>query len=82
MASKVTVFSTPTCPYCKRVKQIMGKRGIEFEDFDVSSDKAAYERMREITEGARRVPVVQIDDQVLVGPDDNELEKALERYGN
>ena len=78
MNKKVTIYSTPTCPYCKRAKQLLSKKGIEFDDFDVSSDKAAFEKMKEISGGARSVPVIAVCDQVMVGFEEAELEKALE----
>jgi glutaredoxin len=82
MSKKVIIFSTPTCPYCKRVKQLMTQRDIEFEEFDVSSDKPALERMKEISGGARSVPVIMVGDEVMVTPEENQLEKALERLEN
>ena len=40
MAKKVLVYSTPTCPYCVRVKQFLKDNNVEFDDIDVSSDEA------------------------------------------
>jgi len=44
---KVTVFSTPTCSWCVRVKDYLKKNGVSFSDLDVSKDyKAAQDMIR------------------------------------
>ncbi|PIN69992.1 NrdH-redoxin, partial [Candidatus Woesearchaeota archaeon CG11_big_fil_rev_8_21_14_0_20_43_8] len=42
---KVKVYSTPTCPWCVRVKQFFKDKKVDFEDFDVSSDDNARNEM-------------------------------------
>jgi len=36
---KVTIYSTPTCPYCKMAKNYLTEKKIEFQDIDVSADE-------------------------------------------
>ncbi|MDD2334304.1 MAG: glutaredoxin domain-containing protein [Mesotoga sp.] len=45
MNAKVIVYSTPSCPWCKRAKDYFKTNGIPFKDFDVSKDKAKAEEM-------------------------------------
>ena len=45
MAKKVLVYSTPTCPYCIRVKQFLKENAVSFNDIDVSSDQDAAQEM-------------------------------------
>lgn len=75
--AKVTIFSTPTCPYCKQAKEFLSANGVDFEDVDVSADREALKRMRELSGGARSVPVIVVDDVVLVGYEEAELKKIL-----
>ena len=37
---KVTIYSTPTCPFCKRAKAYLTNRGISYTDNNVAEDKA------------------------------------------
>jgi glutaredoxin-like YruB-family protein len=72
----VMVYSTPTCPYCKKAKQYLKENDIEFEDIDVSQDQ---EKAREMTEksGQMGVPVVEVDGEFVVGFDKEKLDSLL-----
>jgi len=72
----VTVYSTPTCPYCKLVKKFLTKHDIAFTDIDVSADAKAAEAMIKKT-GQLGVPVVDIDGKTIIGFDEEKLKKAL-----
>ncbi len=76
MAKKVTVYSTPTCPYCIRTKQFLKKNNIGFEDIDVSTDKAKADEMIQKS-GQMSVPVLDIDGELIVGFDEGRIKKAL-----
>ena len=43
--TKVTVYSTPVCPYCDMLKDFLRTRNIKFEEEDVSRDKAKAQEM-------------------------------------
>ncbi|MBW1989699.1 MAG: glutaredoxin family protein [Deltaproteobacteria bacterium] len=77
MARQVRIFSTPKCPYCKLAKEYLDKKGIKYTEHDITADAAAREEMRELTGGAKRVPVIQVCDEVLVGFDKKKVESAL-----
>lgn len=76
MAKNVKVYSTPTCPWCIRVKQFLGDNNIVFENYDVSADRAKADEMVEKS-GQMGVPVVMIDDEVIVGFDKDRIKRAL-----
>lgn len=62
----ITVYSTPTCPYCATLKEFLKKNEIEFEDVDVAADRSwAKEMIRK--SGQTGVPVIDIDGEVVVG---------------
>ncbi len=75
---KVKVYSTPTCPYCHIAKEFLKKKGVDFEDIDVSKDqKAAHEMIHK--SGQMGVPQIEIDNKIIVGFDKAALEKELEK---
>ena len=76
MNTSVKVYSTPTCPYCKMVKDFLSENNIPFEDIDVSRDTQAANDM---VEKSRQmgVPVTDIDGKIIVGFNKEEIASAL-----
>lgn len=73
---QVTVYTTPTCPWCDRLKDYLREKGVSYNEVDVSSDAGGARRMIELT-GQRSVPVTVVGDAVVVGFDQVELEKHI-----
>ena len=73
---KVVIYSTPTCPYCKRAKEYLSRKGISYTDIDVAQDR---EKAKEMTQksGQMSVPVIIIDGEIVVGFDQAQLDKLL-----
>ena len=73
---KVVIYSTPTCPYCKRAKEYLSQKGISYTDIDVAQDR---EKAREMAEksGQMSVPVIIIDGEIVVGFNQVQLDKLL-----
>ncbi len=76
MAQQVKVYSTPTCPWCKRTKQFLDENKIPYQNFDVASDKAARDEMVSKT-GQLSVPVVDINGDISVGFNEKWLRQKL-----
>jgi glutaredoxin-like YruB-family protein len=72
----IAVYTTPTCPYCRQVKEFLARRGVEFIEYDVSTNRTAADEMIRKT-GQMAVPVIIIDNQVVVGFDRARLEQLL-----
>jgi NADH-dependent peroxiredoxin subunit F len=66
--TRVTVYSTQNCPYCRMAKAFLQKYGVPFESIDVGADNEAAKKMIELS-GQRGVPVITVDDEVIVGFD-------------
>jgi glutaredoxin 3 len=62
----VTVYSTPSCPYCHMVKAFLEKRGTPFQDFDVSRDPLRAQEMV-LKSGQMGVPVIDVGGKIFVG---------------
>lgn len=77
MADKsITIYSTPTCPYCKRAKAYLEEKEFEFTDYDVSSDKEKAKEMIEKS-GQMGVPVIYIGETLIVGFNQGKIDEAL-----
>lgn len=73
---KVKVYSTPTCPWCNRVKEFLTEKKVKFKEVDVSKDDKARDEMIEKS-GQMGVPVVEINGKIIVGFDQAAIEDAL-----
>ena len=73
---KVVIYSTPTCPICKRAKAYLTEKGISYQDIDVA---ASSETAREMIKksGQMGVPVIIVDDEMLIGFNQARLDKLL-----
>ena len=72
----VTIYSTPTCHFCHAAKEFFKRNNIEFTDHDVSTDPEKRNEMVEKS-GQMGVPVIFVDDEMIVGFDENKLEFLL-----
>jgi glutaredoxin 3 len=73
----VVVFSTPSCPWCTKVKQYLQQKQISFKELDVSVNvKAAQDMIRKT--GQMGVPQIWVDNQAVVGFDKSKLDRLLD----
>lgn len=73
---EIKVYSTPTCPWCHKAKEFLKEKNVEFEDFDISSDEKARNEVLDKS-GQMGVPVLDIDGEIIIGFDQEAIEKAL-----
>jgi len=73
---KVIIYSTPTWPYCKRAKEYLSRKGISYTEYDVAADRDKAKEMIQKS-GQMGVPVIIINDEVMVGFNQAALDKLL-----
>ena len=73
---KITIYSTPTCVYCKMAKSYFQLNKVEYEEKNVATDQAALKEMMHKS-GQLGVPVIDIDGQIVVGFDKSTLAKLI-----
>ena len=72
----IKVYSTPTCPYCKMLRELLKRNNIKFEEIDVAANKdAAVEIVAR--SGQRSIPVIDIDGTIIVGYDEAAIKERL-----
>nr|WP_319539963.1 FAD-dependent oxidoreductase [uncultured Methanospirillum sp.] len=74
--AQVTVYSTQNCPYCRLAKAFLDRYGVEYRSIDVGVDRKAAKVMVEKS-GQYGVPVITVDDEVIVGFDSNRLSELF-----
>ena len=74
---KVTVYSTPTWPWCTKVKDYLDQNNVEYESFDVSKEREKAMEMIQKS-GQQGVPVIDIDGKLVVGFNQKKLDEYLE----
>lgn len=74
--SHVTIYSTPTCHFCHAAKEFFTKNNIAYTEYDVASDMEKRTEMIELT-GQMGVPVIKIDDETIVGFDEDKIKSLL-----
>ncbi|HEX8932886.1 MAG TPA: mycoredoxin [Pseudonocardiaceae bacterium] len=67
--SKVTMYSTVWCGYCRRLKAQLDRAGIDFDEVDIEHDAAAASFVAGVNGGNQTVPTVLLPDgSVLTNP--------------
>lgn len=74
--TKVIVYSTDSCPWCKKAEEYLESNGIEFEAKNVAADHDAAVEMVEKS-GQQGVPVLDIDGKIIVGFNQMEIDSSL-----
>ena len=74
---KVTVYSTPTCPWCKKTKQFLEANGIKYSELNVAEDKASRDEMVNKTHQLG-VPTILIDNDFVIGFSEQALREKLD----
>lgn len=81
MAEKVKIYGSTKCSNCSMAKDYLTQKGIKYDFYDVTKDRDAFTEMREISAGARSIPVIVVCDRVLIGFEQAVLEEALSCLG-
>jgi glutaredoxin-like YruB-family protein len=76
MEQHVTIYSTPTCHFCQLAKEFLTEKNIPYTNYDVSMDAAKRQEMIQMT-GQLGVPVIVINDSIMVGFDREKLADKL-----
>ena len=62
----VTMYTTTMCPYCEAAKALLKKRGVAYDEINVSRDPDNRQRLVELS-GMATFPQILIDGQPIGG---------------
>jgi glutaredoxin-like protein NrdH len=72
----VTVYSTPLCAPCERLKRHLREKGVAFKLIDVMMDEEAGAFLE--SRGIRTTPVISVDGELVVGFDRTRIDELLD----
>lgn len=77
-APALTMFTTPWCGYCQRLKKQLQREGIEYAEVDIDADESAATRVMEANGGSQTVPTLLFGDgSTLTNPTIVEVKDKL-----
>ncbi|MFQ5341752.1 MAG: glutaredoxin family protein [Anaerolineae bacterium] len=74
---RIRLYSAPLCYACHQAKNFLETRGLPFQEIDISKNAHAARELIGKT-GARRVPVIEVGGQVVLGFDRARLTRLLD----
>ena len=72
----VTVYTSPTCVWCDRVKSWLREQAVPFREIDVARDPGAAEALV-ARSGQMGVPQIEVGHEIVVGFDKPRLQRLL-----
>ena len=66
----VIVYTTMLCPYCHRAKALLKKKGVSFQEIDVSGDPDTRSEMVSRSGGRQTVPQIFIAGRHIGGSEE------------
>lgn len=72
----IKIYSTPTCPWCKKTKEYLKSKNIDFIDVNVADDMKEREEMRSLSNQSG-VPVINVDGKIVIGFNKGEIDKLI-----
>ncbi len=64
---RVTVYSTASCPFWLKAKNLLNKWNIDYSEVAIDTGDSALKEIRDATQGARTVPQILIDGKLIGG---------------
>lgn len=71
----IKIYSSSTCTNCVAAKEYLKEKGYEYDERNISTDSEAKKEL--ISMGYMGVPIIMIDDEVIVGFDKSKLDQVL-----
>jgi len=77
---QVRLFVKSYCGWCHEAIDWLDEHGVAFETLDVSTDAAAFQEMRALSDQTK-APVIEVDGEILADFGAAELEAWMEKQG-
>jgi mycoredoxin len=78
MTASLTMYTTPWCGYCVRLKHGLARAGVAFTEVDIEQDESAAERVMRVNGGNQTVPTLEFSDgSALTNPSVQQVQEKL-----
>jgi len=67
--TSIEIYTKNYCAYCRRAKELLRIKGVDYIEYEVTDDPAKEEEMRQRS-GRRTVPEIFIDNRLIGGCDE------------
>jgi thioredoxin reductase (NADPH) len=74
---RVLFFGADWCPDCRRAKQFLQDRGVNYQFLDIEDTEGAASFIEGVNNGKRIIPTLLINGEVYANPDNPSLQKIL-----
>lgn len=84
MADKVKLYALSTCSHCKKTKELLQNKGVDFDATDV--DQLEGDQRQQVIEEVKQYnpslsfPTLLIGDKCIVGYKKDDIEEALKGH--
>jgi glutaredoxin 3 len=68
--ANIEIYTKPWCPYCRRAKSFLDKKGTSFNEIDIQAEPERRDEMIQRADGGHTVPQIFIDGIHVGGCDD------------
>ncbi len=76
MEKRVVIYTETTCPFCLQAKEHLREKGFGYDEKDVQGDPEVREELLDVS-GQQGVPVIVVNDEVVVGYNQAMLDTLL-----
>lgn len=76
--AEIIIYSTPTCAFCKTLKQYLDAKGVAYTNKDIEEDEHAKKELLDKMDGEfRGVPTTDFNGEIIVGFDRAKIDAAI-----
>jgi len=74
---QIIVYCTPWCPDCRTCRRYLDEHRLLYTEVDITKDKSAERRARELAGGKLVTPTIDIDGTIVLDFDRKRLDQVL-----